>query len=427
VSPATCRLEHEIHERKKTMAIRKNFIIVGGGLAGVSAAEELRKQGFDGTIQLIAKEAHAPYIRPPLSKGYLNGSEGLDAVYVHPEDWYAENDVELLTDTKVFGVDAAAHEVTVSGGKPLHYDKLLLATGSSPRILTIDGAELGGVHYLRTLDDSVALQKELTGGGRTLVLIGSGWIGMEVGATARTLGNDVTILERDPIPLANAIGDELGTMFAEYHKEKGVVLRTSVVVEAIVGSHGKVAGVQLDSGEVVPADIVLIGVGAVPNVALADDAGIITENGIVTDQAMQTSDPDIFAAGDVANAFHPLANMRLRSEHWANALNEGPAAARGMLGQNESYEDIPYFYTDQFDLGMEYSGYGPLTKGARIVYRGDREAREFIAFWLKDDRVVAGMNVNVWDVNEQVQRLIRSGKVVEESRLVDESIPLEDV
>lgn len=405
----------------------KNFIIIGGGLAGVSAAEELRKQGFDGTIQLIGKEAHAPYIRPPLSKGYLNGSDGLDAVYVHPEEWYAANDIELLTSTKAFGVNAAAHEVTVSGGKPLHYDKLLLATGSSPRLLTIDGAELGGVHYLRTLDDSVALQKELTGGGRTLVLIGSGWIGMEVGATARTLGNDVTILERDPIPLANAIGDELGTMFAELHKEQGVVLRTSVVVDKIVGSHGKVAGVQLDSGEVVPADIVLIGVGAVPNVALADDAGIITENGIVTDQAMQTSDPDIFAAGDVANAFHPLANMRLRSEHWANALNEGPAAARGMLGQNESYEDIPYFYTDQFDVGMEYSGYGPLTRGAKVVYRGDRAKREFVAFWLKDDRVVAGMNVNVWDVNDQVQRLIREGKVLDESRLTDESVPLDEI
>jgi len=409
------------------MTTDQNFIIIGGGLAGVSAAEELRTQGFAGTIQLIGQEAHAPYIRPPLSKGYLNGSEGLDAVYVHPEEWYAEHSIDLLTDTKVYGVNSVAHEVTVSGGKPLHYDKLLLATGSSPRLLTIDGAELGGVHYLRTLDDSKALNKELTGGGRNLVLIGSGWIGMEVGATARSLGNEVTILERDPIPLANAIGDELGTMFAELHQEHGAVLRMSVVVEKIIGAHGKVSGVQLDTGEVVPADMVLIGVGAVPNVALADDAGIITENGIAVDQAMQSSDPDIFAAGDVANAFHPLANMRLRSEHWANALNEGAAAARGMLGQNESFEDIPYFYTDQYDVGMEYSGYGPMTRGAKIVYRGNRAGREFIAFWLKDDRVVAGMNVNVWDVNDQVQRLIRSGKVVDESRLTDESVPLADI
>lgn len=405
----------------------KNFIIIGGGLAGVSAAEELRKQGFDGTIQLIGKEAHPPYIRPPLSKGYLNGSDGLDAVYVHPEEWYAENNIELLTGTKAFGINATDHEVTVSGGKPLHYDKLLLATGSSPRLLTIDGAELGGVHYLRTLDDSIALRKELTGGRRKLVLIGSGWIGMEVGATARTLGNEVTILEQVPIPLAGALGDELGTMFAELHKEHGVTLRMSVVVDKIVGSHGKVSGVQLNTGEVIPGDIVLIGVGAVPNVALADDAGIVTENGIVVDQAMQTSNPDIYAAGDVANAFHPLANMRLRSEHWANALNEGPAAARGMLGQNESFEDIPYFYTDQYDLGMEYSGYGPMTRGAKIVYRGDRGKREFIAFWLKDDRVVAGMNVNVWDVNEQVQRLIREGKVMDEARLADESVPLDEL
>lgn len=409
------------------MATRKSFIIVGGGLAGVSAAEELRKQGFDGTIQIIGKEPHAPYIRPPLSKGYLNGSDGLDAVFVHPESWYAENNIELLTNTTVYGVNAREHEVTLDGGKPIHYDKLLLATGSSPRLLTIDGAELGGVHYLRTLDDSKELHKELAGGGRKLVLIGSGWIGMEVGATARTLGNDVTILEQVPVPLANAIGDELGMMFHDLHKEHGVDMRMSVVVDKIVGSHGKVAGVQLKDGELIPADLVLIGVGAVPNVALAEDAGLVTENGIVVDQAMQSSDPDIFAAGDVANAFHPLANMRLRSEHWANALNEGPAAARGMLGQNESFEDIPYFYTDQYDVGMEYSGYGPMTRGAKIVYRGDRDKREFIAFWLKDGRVVAGMNVNVWDVNDQVQRIIREGKEMDEARLTDESVDLKDI
>ncbi|MCC7128486.1 MAG: FAD-dependent oxidoreductase [Microbacteriaceae bacterium] len=409
------------------MANSKEFIIVGGGLAGVSAAEELRKQGFDGAIKLIGKEQHAPYIRPPLSKGYLSGTDGLDAVYVHPEEWYSQNQIELMTGTKVFGVNSKDKEITISGGRPLNYDKLLLATGSSPRILTIDGAELGGVYYLRTLDDSQKLHGELAGGGRNLVLIGSGWIGMEVGATARNLGNEVTILERDAVPLANAIGTEMGTLFADYHREKGVKLHTSVIVEKIIGSHGKVTGVQLDDGTVFPADMVLIGVGAVPNVALADDAGIITENGIATDQAMQTSDPDIFAAGDVANAFHPLANMRLRSEHWANALNEGPSAARGMLGQNESFEDIPYFYTDQFDLGMEYSGYGPMTRGAEIVYRGDKAAREFMAFWIKDQRVVAGMNVNIWDVNEQVQRLIREGKVVDLSRLTDSSVPLEEI
>ncbi len=409
------------------MTTEQNFVIIGGGLAGAAAAEELHKQGFDGSIRLIAGEAHAPYIRPPLSKGYLNGSDGLDAVYVHPKEWYAENGIDLLTDTRVIGIDPAQHMVTVESGTQLKYDKLLLATGSSPRVLTIDGAELDGVHYLRTLDDSMALQNQLKAGGKKLVLIGSGWIGMEVAATARTLGNEVTILERDPIPLAIALGDELGTLFAEMHKEHGVDLHTSVIVDKIVGEGGKVTGVALDSGETFPADLVLIGVGAIPNVGLAEKAGLEVERGILTDASLQTSDPDIYAAGDVANAMHPLIGQRLRSEHWANALNEGPAAARAMLGQDVSFDDIPYFYTDQYDLGMEYSGYGPLTKGAKVVYRGNREGHEFIAFWVADGKVVAGMNVNIWDVNEQVQRIIREGKAVDEAKLGDESVPLEEL
>ncbi|HRN28516.1 MAG TPA: NAD(P)/FAD-dependent oxidoreductase, partial [Terrimesophilobacter sp.] len=353
------------------MAEKRDFIIVGGGLAAVSAAEELRAQGFGGSIRIIAAEDHEPYIRPPLSKGFLAGKESLDAVYAHPSEWYADNRIEVRTGTKVYGVDPIAQQVELAAGESLHYDKLLLATGSSPRILTIDGAELAGVHYLRTIDDSNSLKAELAGGGRRLVLIGSGWIGMEVGATARELGNEVTILERDPIPLANAIGDELGEVFAGLHREHGVDLRTEVTVDRIVGEGGSVAGVALADGEVIPADLVLIGVGVVPNLALADDAGLMTENGIAVDESMRSSNPDIFAAGDVANAFHPLANMRLRSEHWANAIGEGKAAARGMLDQAESYDDIPYFYTDQFDVGMEYSGYGALTKGAKVVYRGD--------------------------------------------------------
>lgn len=409
------------------MTTNQSFVIVGGGLAGASAAEELRTQGFDGTIRLIASEAHAPYIRPPLSKGYLNGSDGLDAVYVHPDEWYAENRIELTTGTAVTSIDPAHHQVALANGETVTYDKLLLATGSSPRLLPIDGADLDGVHYLRTLDDSMALQMQLKAGGKKLVLIGSGWIGMEVAATARALGNEVTILERDPIPLAIALGDELGTLFAEMHKQHGVELHTSVIVDKIVGEGRNATGVALDTGETFPADLVLIGVGAVPNVSLAEEAGIAVERGILTDASLQTSDPDIYAAGDVANAMHPLIGQRLRSEHWANALNEGPAAARAMLGQQVSFDNIPYFYTDQYDLGMEYSGYGPLTKGAKVVYRGNRDGHEFIAFWVADGKVVAGMNVNVWDVNEQVQRIIRDGKSVDEARLSDESVPLEEI
>jgi 3-phenylpropionate/trans-cinnamate dioxygenase ferredoxin reductase subunit len=405
----------------------QSFIIVGGGLAGASAAEALRSGGFEGRIRLFAGERHQPYIRPPLSKDYLGGKDPIDSVFVHPHDWYGEHGVEVSTGTVVASVDRAGRSVTLANGERVGYDALLLATGSTPRRLAIPGADLDGVHYLRTIDDSEALRAQLTEGGRRLVLIGSGWIAMEVAATARSLANDVTILERGAIPLAAAVGDELGAMFAELHLEHGVVLRRQVEVDSIVGEGGRVTGVVLADGESIPADLVLVGIGAVPNVELATAAGLETDNGVLTDAALRTSDERIFAAGDVANAFHPVIGARLRSEHWANALGGGAAAARSMLGETVSYDDIPYFYTDQFDLGMEYSGYGPLTRGATVVYRGDRAGREFIVFWVAGGRVVAGMNVNVWDVNEAVQGIIRRANTVDPARLADESIPLESL
>jgi NADPH-dependent 2,4-dienoyl-CoA reductase/sulfur reductase-like enzyme len=402
----------------------EKFVIVGAGLAGASAAETLRSEGFDGSIDLIGAEPHRPYIRPPLSKEYLSGKDELEKAFVHPEDWYATNNVNLRTGTTASSVDKVAHTVTLSDGESIHYDKLLLTTGSSPRRLPLPGTDLDGVYYLRTLDDSKALHSILEAGGKRLVLIGSGWIGMEVAATAKTLGNDVTILERDPIPLAVALGDDLGQMFADVHEKQGVILRMSLTVASIVGAEGRVTGVRIDGGEVVPADLVLVGIGAIPNVELAKAAGLEVDNGIVTDQSMRTSDPDIYAAGDVANAYHPVAKMRLRSEHWANALKGGPVAAKAMLGQSVSYDEIPYFYTDQFDIGMEYSGFGPMTKGAELVYRGDPDSHEFIVFWLAGGKVVAGMNVNVWDVNEDVQGVIRRGNTVDPAKLADESVPL---
>jgi 3-phenylpropionate/trans-cinnamate dioxygenase ferredoxin reductase subunit len=250
---------------------------------------------------------------------------------------------------------------------------------------------------------------------------------MEVAATARTLGNEVTILQRGTIPLAKALGDELGRMFAELHAEHGVDIRSSVAVASIAGEGGHVTAVVLEGGELVPADLVLVGAGADPNLGLAVAAGLAVDDGVLVDAALRTSRPDIFAAGDIANALHPLVDLRLRSEHWANALNGGAAAARSMLGQDVSYDDIPYFYTDQFDLGMEYSGFAPLARGADVVYRGDRDKREFIAFWVADGHVVAGMNVNVWDVNEAVQGIIRRGNRVDPARLADPAVPLEEL
>ena len=405
------------------MPSETTFLIVGAGLAGATAAATLREEGFAGRIRLIGSEAHAPYIRPPLSKGYLSGKETLESVFVHPEPWYAEQRIELESGTTVTSIDSVGHRVALSNGEDARYDRLLLTTGSRPRILNTPGAGLDGVHYLRTLDDSTALREKIAAGGLRVVLIGSGWIGMEIAATARQLGNDVTVLDRGVIPLSSALGDELGAVFGRLHADNGVVIRHEVAVTAIVGDGGRATGLDI-GGEIVPADLVLIGVGAVPNVELAEEAGIAVANGILTDASLQTSSADIFAAGDVANAQHPVIGQRLRSEHWANALKSGPVAARSMLGQGVVYDEIPYFYTDQFDLGMEYSGYAPLAKKATVVYRGDVAAREFVAFWQLDGRIVAGMNVNVWDVNEQVQALIREQRVVDAGRLADPGVEL---
>ncbi|KHK98621.1 pyridine nucleotide-disulfide oxidoreductase [Microbacterium mangrovi] len=402
-----------------------HHLIVGGGLAAATAAETLRTEGYDGDITIVTEEGHPPYQRPPLSKGYLAGREGLDAVILHPRHWYADHGMTLRTETTVVTIDPDAHRVELGDGERVAYDALLLATGSSPRHLPIPGADLPGVHTLRRLDDADALASALRAGGRRLVLVGSGWIGLEVAATARELGNEVTVLERDPVPLAPALGVRLGAEFARLHTEHGVDLRTSVGVEGIAGTD-RATGVVVD-GETVPADLVLIGVGAVPNTGLAERAGLQVDRGILTDASLRTSAPDVFAAGDVANAWHPVLGGRLRSEHWANARTAGPVAARAMLGQDAVHDGIPYFYTDQYDLGMELSGYAPLMSDAELVIRGDLAAREYIAFWVRENRVVGGMNVNVWDVNEKIQDLVRAQSPVDAAALADPSVALEEL
>ncbi|WP_349428160.1 FAD-dependent oxidoreductase [Microbacterium sp. LWS13-1.2] len=405
-----------------------HMLIIGGGLAGGTAAEALRDEGFDGDITVVAAEPHPPYQRPPLSKGYLAGSEGTDAVILHPAEWYAERGIRLIAGVAVRALDAAAHTAELEDGTRLGYDAVLLATGATPRMIPLPGHELPGVVTLRRLDDSDALAAQLRDGGRRLVVIGAGWIGMEVAATARGFGNDVAILERDDVPLAAALGPEMGEVFRGLHLEHGVDLRTSVAVERIAGSD-RAEGVVVD-GETLPADLVLVGVGAAPDTALAEAAGLDILNGVLTDAALRTSAPDVYAAGDVANPFHPVLQRHLRNEHWANALNAGKVAARSMLGKPASFDDIPYFYTDQFDLGMELSGYAPLMTDAELVVRGDLAGREFIAFWVDAPdstgrgRVVAGMNVNIWDVNETVQALIRSGERLDAERLRNADVPL---
>lgn len=399
-----------------------HHVIIGGGQAAGSAAATLREESSDADVTVIAAEPHPPYQRPPLSKGYLAGEEGTDAVVLHSTQWYRDHGIDLRTDTRATGIDAAGHRLALADGADLPYDRLLIATGASPRRLRIPGAHARGVHVLRTIADADAIAAELRGGDRRVVVVGTGWIGMEVAATARGLGNDVTVLGRGPVPLAGALGAEMGEVFARLHRENGVVLRSSTAVEAIV-EDGAVSAV-VAGGDAVPADVVVIGVGATPRTSLAEQAGIRVLDGIVVDEHMRTSAADVFAAGDVASAYHPLVKRHLRSEHWDNARAGGEVAARAMLGGDARHVGIPYFYTDQFDLGMELSGFPTLMAGAEVVVRGDLDAREFIAFWHDDGRVVGGMNVNVWDVHDDIQALIRSGARVPAGLLRDPDVEL---
>lgn len=409
------------------MNSKRSFVIVGAGLAGAKAAEALRTQGFDGRIVLVAGENEYPYIRPPLSKEYLTGAAERDSIYVQRAEWYAEQRIDVLLGRRASALSLDAHELTLVDGEVLHYDKLLLATGATSRRFPGPGADLGGVHHLRTVDESTRLREALAPGSRQVVIVGAGWIGLEVASAARHYGNDVTVLGREAVPLLGAVGDEVGAVFAELHRENGVDLRVSTGVRELVGDADRVTAVILDDGAVVAADVVVVGIGALPNVELARTAGLTVSNGIVVDASFRTNDPDVYAVGDVANVFHPVLGRHQRIEHWANAEHAGPAAGRSLLGQAVGYDEIPYFYTDQFDLGMEYSGYGDLARDAEVVFRGDRAGRAFLAFWVADGRVVAGMNVNLWDVNETVQRFIRSRVRVDPDRLADESIALEDL
>lgn len=404
---------------------QEHYVIVGGGLAGASAAHGLRDAGFTGRITIIAGENEIPYIRPPLSKEYLSGAAERDSIFVHDREWYAERDIRVLTGLPVVGVSITSGNVTLEGGGVLGFDKLLFATGARSRRFPGPGAELTGVYYLRTVGESEALHAALAEGGKRVVILGSGWIGLEVASAARGFDNEVTVLGREAVPLIGPLGREIGGVFDALHRANGVDLRNSTVVQSIEGVDGVATGVRLDTGELLSADVVVVGVGALPNAEIAETAGLTVENGIVVDEGFRTSHPDIYAAGDVANVFHPIIARSLRVEHWATARDAGEAAGRSMAGVAIEYMKIPYFYTDQFDLGMEYSGYGILAEGAELVIRGELEKREFIALWLRENRVIAGMNVNVWDVNDTIQALIREERQLDASALADTRIALE--
>jgi 3-phenylpropionate/trans-cinnamate dioxygenase ferredoxin reductase subunit len=400
----------------------QTFVIVGAALTGAKAAETLREEGFDGRIVLIGAEAERPYERPPLSKEYLR-RETTDKPYVHDESFYGENEIELRLETQVESIDPSGSAVVLAGGERVAFDRLLLTTGAEPRRLDVPGADLDGILYLREIADSDAIAERIEAGGK-LVTIGAGWIGAEVAASARTKGCDVSVLEMSSLPLERVLGPELGAIYRDIHVDHGVELLTDTALESFEGS-GSVESVRTANGRSIDADFVVVGVGVTPRTQLADAAGLELQNGIATTERLETSAPGIYAAGDVANALHPLYGERIRVEHWANALHQGPAAARNMLDQQAPYDNVPYFFSDQYDVGMEYAGY--TTEWDEVVFRGDVDSREFIAFWVKDDRVLAGMNVNVWDVTDDIQALIRSKATVDRSRLADPDVPIAEL
>jgi 3-phenylpropionate/trans-cinnamate dioxygenase ferredoxin reductase subunit len=390
------------------------YVIVGGGLAASKAAETLRDEGYEGDLVVVTGEAHRPYERPPLSKTYLRGEADRSAVFTVDEEWFAQN-ADLRTGEPATGLDTAGRRLTLADGSVIDYKKLLIATGSSPRPLPIPGADLQGVHLLRTVEQSDLLHASLEK-AEHVAIVGDGWIGMEVAASARQLGREVTVFGLGAQPLERVLGPEMGLVFGHLHTDHGVELLRRTQVAKILGEEGRAVGVETDEGRRVDADVVLLAVGATPNTGLAVEAGINLRpkdlgGGIAVDGTLRTSGPDVWAAGDVASIPSVHYGRPIRVEHWQTALDTGPHAAKAMLGSEQPYDKLPYFFTDQYDLGMEYLGFvaGPDAYD-EVVVSGSIESLEFVAFWTKGGRVLAGMAVNTWDRVAEIEALIRAAE-----------------
>jgi 3-phenylpropionate/trans-cinnamate dioxygenase ferredoxin reductase component len=405
------------------MNIKPSFVIVGGGMAGAIAAQTLREESFDGKITLLGQEPNAPYERPPLSKDYLQNKADRDSIFVHPEPWYAEHAVELSLDSAVTSLEPASRTVTTAAGERLSYDKLLLATGSKPRRLDVSGADLDGVYYLRNVEDSERIKIEFARAKRA-VIIGAGWIGLETAAAARAAGLDVTLLVSGDLPLEHVLGPEAAPIFDELHRSHGVDLRYRTTAVELTGRHGAATGVMLSDGTRIQADLIIVGIGVAPRTELAAAAGLKIDNGIVVDEHLRTSDPDIFAAGDIAQTYSPRLGRHIRVEHWANARRQGVVAAKAMLGQDAADVRPSYFFTDQYDLSMEYTGdIGPAGYD-QVIFRRQADSNQMIVFWLYDQRIQAGMNINIWDVADDIARLIQSARPINADDLGNPAIPL---
>ncbi|TDD49970.1 NAD(P)/FAD-dependent oxidoreductase [Kribbella antibiotica] len=414
------------------MTAAEPIVIVGASLAGATAAKTLREEGWTGGIVLIGSETELPYERPPLSKDVLLAKKGPESAQLHDQQWYDDNTVELRLNTTVTAIDSAGHNVTLDDGSTQAYAKLLIATGSRVRRLDVPGGDLAGIHYLRTAAESQALTDAYAAKPR-VVVVGAGWIGLEAASAAKERGCEVTVVDPQPTALAAALGEQVGELYAEFHRQHGVEFRFGSGVEGFEGTD-QVTGVRISGGEVLPADLVVVGVGVQPNTELASEAGIEVAtreagSGIVTGADLKTSADDVYAAGDVVRWNHPLFGRPIRVEHWQNAKDTGADAAKAILGQDVSHDALPYFFTDQFDLGMEYVGDLPHGTSYQVVLRGDPKSGAYFAFWLDDDNhVLAGMHVNMWDDGVGgVRDLIKSGKQVDPAKLADPAVALADV
>ena len=372
------------------MANTESYVIIGAGIAGNAGAETLRKHGFDGAVHLVGAEPYRPYDRPPLSKEFLSGTKEQEKLFFKPDDFYTEQSIELHLGTEATTLDPSSNTVALSNGETLRYDKLLLATGSRVRTLPIPGSNLQGVHYLRTINDSQAIAQSMNGASR-VVIVGAGFVGSEVAAVCKTAGLEVTVLEIQPQPMAHILGEEMGAIYANFHTGRGIELRLREGISEIRGS-SHAEQVVTDRGNVIDCDFVVIGVGISPDTALAESAGLDVDRGILVDESCQTSHPDIYAAGDVANWYHPGLGHRLRVEHWDNALNQGAAAAKSMLGAPEPYSPTLYFWSDQYDLNIQYLGHA--TEWDEIAVRGNPSDEKFTAFYLKEGSVHGALVVN---------------------------------
>jgi NADPH-dependent 2,4-dienoyl-CoA reductase/sulfur reductase-like enzyme len=400
-----------------------HIAIVGAGHAGGCAAGALRAAGFTGRITLVGAESHPPYERPPLSKELLGGSIPVEKTYLHPLDWYAASNVELRLNTEVLGIDRSAQRLELSGGDTLPYDGLLLTTGARARKAPFIDPQDRSVFYVRDIDDALALRERLKPGMR-LAVIGGGFIGLEIAATARKSGCTVTVVELAAQPLARAVPADVGHRVADLHRRNGVDLRLGCSVQAINGTNGSRA-IQTAGGDTIEADIIAVGIGAVPNTELGAAAGLRNEDGIVVDEFGRTSDPNIFAAGDVTRHFNPLLGRSIRLEAWQNAQNQATAVAKVMAGGPVPFSEVPWLWTDQYDMNMQVAG-APV-EWDEPVYRGDPAKGGFMLFQLQKKVVVGCISVNAARDMRFARILIAAGKPVDPVQLANPGLKLQDM